>query len=65
MLSPKVIPLKNEMKRPAQFRGSFGVLNCSMVPITILYLLVGLGGYLKYGDAARGSISLNLPTSEV
>nr|XP_018900084.1 PREDICTED: proton-coupled amino acid transporter-like protein CG1139 [Bemisia tabaci]XP_018900092.1 PREDICTED: proton-coupled amino acid transporter-like protein CG1139 [Bemisia tabaci]XP_018900100.1 PREDICTED: proton-coupled amino acid transporter-like protein CG1139 [Bemisia tabaci] len=60
-----VMPLKSEMKNPRQFRGWFGVLNCAMVPITILYLLVGLAGYLKYGDSARGSISLNLPDNEV
>lgn len=56
-----VFPLENEMKNPRKFRGLFGVLNCAMVPISLLYTCVGLFGYLKYGNKVLGSITLSLP----
>ncbi|XP_065217636.1 proton-coupled amino acid transporter-like protein CG1139 isoform X2 [Planococcus citri] len=59
-----VMPLKNQMKKPRQFGSLFGVLNASMLPISILYTFMGFFGYLKYGPATQGSITLNLPTEE-
>lgn len=61
----QVLPLENEMKNPKKFGSLFGVLNASMMPISILYTFVGLLGYLKYGEATTGSITLDMPQTEL
>lgn len=53
------------MKTPQNFGGTCGVLNKGMTVIVILYVVVGLFGYIKYGAGAEGSITLNLPKKEV
>jgi len=53
------------MKNPKKFGSMFGVLNASMLPISVLYMVVGLLGYLKYGEGTKGSITLDLPQDEV
>ncbi|XP_055297031.1 proton-coupled amino acid transporter-like protein CG1139 isoform X2 [Sitodiplosis mosellana] len=55
-----VIPLENEMKTPKSYVGLTGVLNRAFVIIVILYIGMGLFGYLKYGDAVGESITLSL-----
>ncbi|CAG4983936.1 unnamed protein product [Parnassius apollo] len=57
-----ILPLENEMKTPKAFVGKFGVLNRAMISIIILYVGMGLFGYLQYGNEAAGSITLNLPS---
>ncbi|VVC86281.1 unnamed protein product, partial [Leptidea sinapis] len=57
-----ILPLENEMKTPKDFVGKFGVLNQAMISIIILYVGMGLFGYLQYGNEAAGSITLNLPS---
>ncbi|XP_052752574.1 proton-coupled amino acid transporter-like protein CG1139 [Galleria mellonella] len=59
-----ILPLENEMKTPRDFVGKFGVLNRAMISIIILYVGMGLFGYLQYGDNAQGSITLNLPSDK-
>lgn len=56
-----VLPLENNMKEPEALGGSHGVLNTGMVIVTSLYVAVAFYGYLKYGAAIQGSITLNLP----
>ncbi|VVC39501.1 Amino acid transporter, transmembrane domain [Cinara cedri] len=56
-----VLPLEQEMKNPKQFSTVFGVLNVGMVIVTSLIMLTGFMGYLRFGDAVRGSLTLNLP----
>lgn len=60
-----ILPLKNEMKQPKHFAKTLGVMNISMIPISILYVIFGFFGYLKYGDEIQGSITLNLPQAEI
>lgn len=60
----QIIPLENEMKTPKSYVGYFGVLNYAFTLIVILYVGLGLFGYLKYGSAVRGSVTLNLPEGE-
>ncbi|XP_047530702.1 proton-coupled amino acid transporter-like protein pathetic isoform X1 [Vanessa atalanta] len=56
-----VLPLENNMKTPEDFGGWTGVLNTGMVIVAALYTAIGFFGYLKYGAAVSGSITLNLP----
>lgn len=60
-----VLPLENNMKTPQDFGGATGVLNTGMVIVACLYTAVGFFGYLKYGDAVSGSITLNLPPNDM
>ncbi|XP_069688333.1 proton-coupled amino acid transporter-like protein pathetic [Periplaneta americana] len=60
-----VMPLENSMKTPRHFLGLGGVLNQGMAGVTLIYILLGFLGYLKYGEATEGSITLNLPTGEI
>jgi proton-coupled amino acid transporter len=46
------------MKRPQDFGGYSGVMNLGMVTVTCLYTATGFYGYLKYGDDAKGSVTL-------
>ncbi|XP_053623801.1 proton-coupled amino acid transporter-like protein CG1139 [Plodia interpunctella] len=57
-----ILPLENEMKTPKSFVGKFGVLNRAMITIVLLYVGMGLFGYMQYGDKALASITLNLPS---
>ncbi|XP_065348596.1 proton-coupled amino acid transporter-like protein pathetic [Cloeon dipterum] len=59
-----VMPLENNMEHPRHFLGLAGVLNQGMAGVTMVYILLGFLGYLKYGDETMGSITLNLPTDE-
>lgn len=59
------MPLENEMRSPKSFGGYTGVLNRSMLLIIVLYVGMGLFGYLNYGSNALGSITLNLPSDEL
>ncbi|XP_064636410.1 proton-coupled amino acid transporter 1-like isoform X2 [Lineus longissimus] len=57
-----VIPIEMKMKTPQDFMGMTGVLNTGMVIVMCLYVAVGFFGYMKFGNAALGSITLNMPT---
>lgn len=52
------------MNEPQKFVGLFGVLNQGMTYVTILYIVLGFLGYLKYGELTADSITLNLPREE-
>jgi len=60
-----VLPLQSEMKKPEQFTKRLGVLNVGMTIVTSLILVMGFLGYLKYGDAVEGSLTLNLPQEDM
>ncbi|XP_055526283.1 proton-coupled amino acid transporter-like protein CG1139 [Wyeomyia smithii] len=60
-----VLPLESNMKTPKDFCRWNGVLNTGMTIVTCLYSAVGFYGYLKYGDEAQGSVTLNLPSEEL
>jgi len=60
-----VMPLENNMKSPRHFLGLGGVLNQGMAGVTLIYILLGFLGYVKYGEDTEGSITLNLPTHEI
>jgi proton-coupled amino acid transporter len=59
------MPLENSMKSPDHFIGKVGILNIAMFIVVLLYGVIGLSGYLKYGAIVKGSVTLNLPDSEM
>jgi len=60
-----VLPLENKMRQPGQFHGAFGVLNTGITIVILMFNIVGYFGYLKYGTQVSGSITLNLPATEI
>ena len=46
------------MKEPDHFKS---VLNWGMIIVTALYIILGVIGYVTFGDSICGSITLNLP----
>lgn len=58
-----VMPLKNEMRNPKDFSRPLGVMNVGAVLTGVLLVSVGFIGYLKFGDAVKGSLTLNLDDS--
>ena len=48
------------MKNPEDFGGWNGVLNKGMTVVIAAYVVIGFFGYLKYGEAVKGSVTLNL-----
>jgi proton-coupled amino acid transporter len=61
----QVMPLENNMKTPSHFIGCPGVLNIGMAIVVLLYTGVGFFGFLHYGDDTKGSITLNLPVTDM
>uniref|UniRef100_A0A1B6BZR9 Amino acid transporter transmembrane domain-containing protein n=1 Tax=Clastoptera arizonana TaxID=38151 RepID=A0A1B6BZR9_9HEMI len=58
-----VMPIENSMKKPNSFLGCPGVLNFGMSVIGGTFIVIGFFGYLRFGEAVEGSISLNLSTN--
>lgn len=56
-----VLPVYSRMRNPKRMSGCLGVVNISYIAILILYFIVGILGYLKFGHHVRDSITLNLP----
>ncbi|XP_076623501.1 solute carrier family 36 member pathetic [Colletes latitarsis] len=60
-----VMPLENNMKTPQHFVGICGVLNKGMSGVTLIYILLGFLGYIKYQSNTMDIITLNFPTEEI
>lgn len=60
-----VMPLENNMKTPQHMIGICGVLNKGMSGVTLIYILLGFLGYVRYQNDTMDSITLNLPTEEI
>lgn len=60
-----VLSLENDMKNPTHFIKCPGILHIGMGCVTVLYVIIGFCGYLKYGERTEGSITLNLPVGEL
>lgn len=52
---PMVLTLENRLRDPKKMGGPLGVLSTSMSAVTLIYLAVGLSGYLTYGSGVAGS----------
>ncbi|EDV24991.1 expressed hypothetical protein [Trichoplax adhaerens] len=53
-----VLPLENRMKKPQNFGK---ILWAAQIFTATCYMLMAVGGYLRYGSHSKGSITLNLP----
>lgn len=60
-----VMPLENQMKTPQNLVGFCGVLNRGMSGVTLVYILLGFLGYLKFGEDTRDAITLSLPPGDM
>ncbi|CAG9130323.1 unnamed protein product [Plutella xylostella] len=58
-----ILALEYNMQQPKKFLGIAGLFNIAMLIILFLYTVVGVCGYLKYGEDIKASITLNLPAS--
>lgn len=63
-ISGVVMPLENSMETPQHFTGLCGVLNKGMSGVTMVYIMLGFLGYVKFGDDVADSITLNLPIED-
>ncbi|XP_014478516.1 PREDICTED: proton-coupled amino acid transporter 1 [Dinoponera quadriceps] len=59
-----VMPVENNMQKPQHFLGCPSVLNITMTIVGSLYTILGVFGYLSYGEKLRGSVTLNLSVEE-
>ncbi|XP_059059749.1 proton-coupled amino acid transporter-like protein CG1139 [Achroia grisella] len=59
-----ILALEYNMDCPKKFTGICGLFNLGMIAIMTLYTLVGVFGYLKYGNDLKASITLNLPSDQ-
>jgi proton-coupled amino acid transporter len=59
------MPLENSMKQPDHFINKLGILNIAMAIVILLYGVIGFLGYVRFGDEVLGSVTLNLPESEM
>lgn len=60
-----VMPLENAMRTPKALLGFCGVLNKGMSGVTVVYILLGFLGYLRYGDEVGDAITLNLDQTQM
>lgn len=61
----QVMPVENSMAKPQHFLGCPSVLNVTMTIVVALYTVMGVFGYLRYGELVEGSITLNIPTDHM
>ena len=59
-----MLPIENSMVKQ-QFLGCPGVLNIAMSAVVTLYTVIGLFGYLRFGDALEANVIANLPDEEM
>ncbi|KAK6617716.1 hypothetical protein RUM43_013944 [Polyplax serrata] len=60
-----VLPIEHEMRHPEHFLGGCcGIIYIAMAIVVGFYGFIGFFGYLEYGDATKGSITLNLPVQD-
>lgn len=57
-----IMPVENSMRKPEYF---LYVLNTAMFVVVFLYISIGFLGYVRFGDAVKASITMNLPEDEL
>lgn len=61
----KILAIEENMATPRSYVQPCGIMNWGMAIVLSLYIFLGFFGYWKYGDDALGSITLNIPQTEV
>jgi len=56
-----IIALEHNMENPQRFLGKCGIFPWSLGVVVMLYMMVGLLGYLKYGPDVKDTIIASLP----
>lgn len=59
-----IMPIENSMTT-SNFIGCPSVLNVSMSVVVVLYTVIGLFGYLRFGDSVHASITYDLPDADI
>ncbi|KAK0180804.1 hypothetical protein PV327_003149 [Microctonus hyperodae] len=59
-----VMPLENNMKTPRNFIGTCGVMNKGMSAVTVIYILLGFLGYVRY-RSENSIITMDLDIQEI
>ncbi|EFA01717.1 Proton-coupled amino acid transporter 4-like Protein [Tribolium castaneum] len=59
-----MLPIENSMIKP-QFIGCPGVLNVAMSFVVTLYTIIGLFGYIRFGDSVKANVIEELPNSDI
>ncbi|XP_015177852.1 PREDICTED: proton-coupled amino acid transporter 1 [Polistes dominula] len=60
-----VMPVENNMEKPQHFLGCPSVLNITMSIVVTLYAVIGIFGYLAYGEYTEASVTLNIPVEDI
>lgn len=60
----QILALEHNMDNPKDFTGWCGLFSKGMIVICLVYLILGVFGYLKYGDECQASVTLNLPQED-
>lgn len=58
------MPVENSMRNPQKLIGKPFILLLASGSLAVLYFFSGFFGYLRFGDAIQGTITLNLPTDD-
>lgn len=58
------MPVENSMEKPQHFLGCPSVLNITMSIVVGLYSVMGIFGYLRYGEETASIITLNLDVAD-
>lgn len=64
-LSLQILAIEENMSTPRAFVQPCGIMNWGMCIVLSLYVFLGFFGYWKYGNEAKGSVTLNIPEEEV
>lgn len=59
----QVMPVENTMRNPGHLGGWRGLASRAVAFIVVLFTIIGLLGYLRFGSEVKGSIVLNLDES--
>ncbi|KAH8398316.1 hypothetical protein KR215_005834, partial [Drosophila sulfurigaster] len=60
-----ILAIEENMATPRAYVTPCGIMNWGMAIVLSLYVFLGFFGYWKYGDEALGSVTLNIPQTEV
>lgn len=59
-----IMPVENSMRNPSKLIGKPFVLLTAIASLSVVYFLSGFFGFLRFGNAVQGSVTLNLPTND-